>query len=172
MGAARILALRGPRYDLLRERLRFESRREDSASSVVLEGLLLELAALASTQTAERGRRHAPPHTPPHTPWIQTAIELIYDDPRDDLTVAELARELGVHPVALARAFRRELDASPGDFLRWRKMERALSRLRQLDPPLPIVEIALEAGFADQPSFTRACRHMLGITPAAYRARF
>ncbi len=153
---------RGPAFDRIRERIRVECRRNDSSSAMAVEALVLELIHHAATRPF-RDEKHA-------APWVDAAVERIHDDPHGDLSVSELAREVGVHPVALARAFRRHLQASPGDFLRWRRIDRALSLLRRSSPP--VIEVALEAGFADQPSFTRACRRIVGITPAAYRRLF
>lgn len=152
----------GPAFDVIRERIRIECRRGDQASAMALEALVLELIHQAATRPA-RDEVHA-------APWIDAAIEIIYDDPRESLSVSELARQVGVHPVVLARAFRRHRRASPGDFLRWRRMDRALALLRRSAPPL--IDVALEAGFSDQTSFTRACRRIVGITPAAYRRLF
>jgi AraC-like DNA-binding protein len=48
-----------------------------------------------------------------------------------------------------------------------RRLELARERMRG---ERPLVEIALDAGFADQAHFTRAFRSAFGLTPARYRA--
>jgi AraC-like DNA-binding protein len=51
--------------------------------------------------------------------------------------------------------------------LRQRRLEAAADALAQSEQPL--LEIALEAGFADQPHFTKAFRKFSGQAPSEYR---
>jgi transcriptional regulator GlxA family with amidase domain len=47
---------------------------------------------------------------------------------------------------------------------RMRKVEHLLA-----DPGLPLPQVAVAAGFADQAHFTRTFRRFCGLTPAAWR---
>jgi AraC-like DNA-binding protein len=78
-----------------------------------------------------------------------------------------LAREVGVHPVALARAFRARFGSTPGAYLRQLRLAWSVSELT--DGTRSIAEIAVEAGFADQSHFTRVFRRACGETPGAFR---
>jgi AraC family transcriptional regulator len=99
--------------------------------------------------------------------WAHRAFEQVMDGAADAaLSVADLAREAAVHPVHLARVFRAAWRCSPGELLRWRRVERACALLAQ---PLPAAEIAAAVGFADQAHMTRAFRAELGLTPGAWR---
>jgi carbonic anhydrase len=53
--------------------------------------------------------------TPPR--WLAVARELLDDHCGEAVRVAERARAAGVHPVHLARVFRRYLGCTPGDYL-------------------------------------------------------
>jgi AraC family transcriptional regulator len=83
--------------------------------------------------------------------------------------VAEIARAVGVHPVHLARAFRRFFGCSPAHYLRRVRIERAARMIRSSSHPL--AEIAATCGFVDQSHLTRAFTRSLGTSPAAYRRR-
>jgi len=63
--------------------------------------------------------------------------------------------------------FQDELNTSPRAWLLSRRVDRACELLRH--SRLPIAEIALSAGFADQSALTRAMRLRLDTTPAAFR---
>ena len=127
-----------------------------AADAGVLEAGAWELMALTQT-----GASSAPP------PWAFGAYEAVMDLAwRPDLTVATVAAEARVHPVHLARVFRQAWGCSPGELLRWRRVERAADLM--LRARSPAAEAAAEAGFADQAHMTRAFRSVLGATPGAW----
>ena len=73
----------------------------------------------------------------------------------------------GVHPVHLARTFRREYGVTVGEYARALRLDWAQALLS--DPDLSLAEVAAGAGFADQSHFTRAFRAYAGVTPGRYR---
>ncbi len=123
-----------------------------------LESLALELAAEAERRCVDA--RHAPD-------WLRRADDLIADRRAEALTVADVAKGAGVHPVYLARAFRRWLSCSPGDRLRQRRLERAASLIARGGSDL--AEIAALSGFCDQGHLNRVFRAAWGVTPGDYR---
>lgn len=147
----------------LAARLYAELREPDGVSPLAVEGLALELVTRAARDSA--GRRVG---TPP--PWLRRAEEILAARFRDPPTLAELGRAAGVHPVHLATVFRRHLRCSPGEFVRRARVGYACGRLTRTAAPL--VEIALDAGYAHQSHFCRAFKNVTGLTPAAYRRLF
>jgi AraC family transcriptional regulator len=79
----------------------------------------------------------------------------------------DLAREAGVHPVHLARVFRKMERRTPGEYQQRLQVRAAGELLR--DPEWPLAAIAAECGFADQSHFTRVFHRMAGTTPARFR---
>jgi AraC family transcriptional regulator len=101
---------------------------------------------------------------------VLRAYEAIMDRATEArLHVGDVAAEIGVHPVHLARAFRAAWDCSPGELIRWRRVDQAADMLRRLD--VSAAEIAAQVGFADQSHMTRAFRATYGMAPGAYRRR-
>jgi len=137
-----------------------ELRVSDPATPLVAEGILFEL--LASLEVRVRRRTKRPP-------WLDRAVALIEDRLFEPLRIGEIAREAGVHPVHLAREFRRHLSVSPGELVRLHRLAWARDRLRRSN--LPVAGIAAAAGFSDQSHLTRLFRARYGISPAAYRRR-
>jgi AraC family transcriptional regulator len=81
--------------------------------------------------------------------------------------VADLAAEAGVHPVYLARVFRRHHRCTIAQYVRRRRLERALHELSTSRRSL--AEIAIDTGFADQAHFSRAFKAHAGLTPGQFR---
>ncbi len=100
--------------------------------------------------------------------WVDGARERIADSPHAALRIVDLARDAGVHPVHFARTFRQFLGVRPVEY-RTRARVAAGCRLAAATS-LPLSQVALTVGFADQSHMTRAFARVLGIGPGAYRA--
>lgn len=151
-------ALRGPGPASLVRRLIRSSRSATMASRLTMEGLCLELMGEVARGTAED--RTAPR-------WLSAAERMIAERSAERLTVGQVAAEVGVHPVHLARGFRRWRQSSPAETLRQARLDRAVALLRETS--LSLAEIALKAGFCDQSHLTRAFAASFGLTPRRYR---
>jgi AraC family transcriptional regulator len=145
----------------LATRMGAELRARDAATALSLQALFLELCA-GAVRHGRPGDGASPPR------WLRQTAERIREELRPDLTVAELARDVGFHPSHVARCFRAHFGVSIGTYARDARLRWSADRLRA--SPLSISEIALRAGFADQPHFTRSFRKAFGTTPSRYRA--
>jgi AraC family transcriptional regulator len=83
--------------------------------------------------------------------------------------LAGVARIAGVHPMYLAKLFRRRFACSMGEYLRRRRVAWACEQLARKGET--ITDIALNAGFADHAHFTRTFVRVTGCTPRWYRAQ-
>jgi AraC family transcriptional regulator len=103
--------------------------------------------------------------------WALRAHEAIMESSSSaSLRIGDVAAEIGIHPVHLARVFRKAWGCSPGELLRWRRTERAAELLCRTASTA--ADIAQEVGFADQSHLTHAFRTRFGLTPGAYRRVF
>jgi AraC family transcriptional regulator len=137
-----------------------ELRGGDPLSPVILEGLALEL--LGRTARRARPGRDACP------PWLIQAQELIRDRCTSDVTLSEIAGEVGVHPYHLARSYRKHFGQTPGDHLRACRIQHAHALLQRTR--LPLAEVATRCGYADQSQFTRSFKRAMGMPPGTFRA--
>jgi AraC family transcriptional regulator len=147
----------------LAARLYREYRRSEGPSRLALEGLALEILAEASRGGSPDPERAAPS-------WLIRARDLLHDRFREDLSFAEIAEAVGVHPVHLARTFRRHFLRTAGEYLRGLRVESACRMLATTDRTL--AEIALDSGFADQSHFTKTFRGQMKMTPGEFRRNF
>jgi AraC family transcriptional regulator len=152
-------SFRDAHLSLLGDRLLAELRAGDTAAPLAIEGLLLEVLAGAARAREIRTRGTAPR-------WVADARDLLHD-PNQVGSLSELAAAVGVHPVTLARGFRKTYGCSAGTYLRRLRIARAAQRLSETDHSL--AEIALEAGFADQSHFSNVFRRETGVSPSAFR---
>lgn len=113
-------------------------------------------------------RSHQGTHEKRRPRWVDGARERISDCPHGPLRVTDLAREAGVHPVHFARTFRHFIGVRPAEYRRRARVATACRLAASAS--LPLSQVALAAGFADQSHMTRAFGRVLGIAPAAYRA--
>ena len=146
----------------LAARLYKELRSPDSVSPLVIDALALELVAHAARVALGKGISQPPS-------WLRRVEEQLRSRFKNPPTHAELARTVGVHSVHLATAFRRHLCCTPGEYVRRLRVEFACG---QLITGRPLVEIALDSGFAHQSHFCRVFKSVTGQTPTAYRQSF
>ena len=140
-----------------------EFRARDNFSGLALESLLTELLIEAS-------RRELPlkEHNPPR--WLARVREFLHENFITPPSLGELALAADVHPTHLARVFRRFEGCTVGDYVRKIRIEEACRKILASNEPL--VDIALDAGFADQTHFTRSFRRVAGMTPTEFRNTF
>jgi len=100
-------------------------------------------------------------------PAIRRAVDFMQDHLGEALQIEDLALASGLSPTHFTREFRRALGQPPHQFLLHRRILQAREMLAR--GMTPIVDIALDCGFASQEHFTRAFRAQTGTTPAAYR---
>ncbi len=133
----------------------------DLSSALAMEGLLLEFFGEAARQFSREPGAQMPPG------WLKVLKEKLHADFRGKLSVAALAEDVDMHPVHVARVFRRHHGCSLGEYVRRLRIEAACRDLTDADTPL--AQIALQAGFSAQSHFCAAFKRVVGITPTEYR---
>jgi AraC family transcriptional regulator len=149
----------GDRVGSIGKAIYHESWTQDSVRGLAVEGLVYDLIAGLAREPGPRDERNAP--------WLNRLHDRLATEFTRPMILADLAREAGVHPTYLARAFARHYGISISMFVRQRRIEWAMDQLRQSEDP--IAEIGLAAGFFDQSHFTRCFKRMVGTTPARFR---
>ena len=151
--------VRGGPVVWLLSKLYHEFCRMDHTSGLVVEGLTLELIAAASRQLTAHGNH------PPR--WLEQVRDILHEGFADNLTLACIAQQVGVHPVHLASSFRKKYHCTIGDYRQRLRIEFACSELAKSRSS--IAQIALDAGFANQAHFSKVFKRLTGTTPAKYR---
>jgi AraC family transcriptional regulator len=102
--------------------------------------------------------------------WLRRMLEKLSAEFCQRLTMDELAREAGVHPVHMSRVFRRFTGKGIGEHVHRLRIREACERMVNSDASL--ADISCELGFADQSHFTRTFQTIAGTSPGAFRAKF
>lgn len=141
-------------------RLFREYRDIETQSSLTIESLMLEIvsAVAANRQNST---------VIPVQRW-RLLLEKIHESFRESIRVRDLASAAGIHPIHVARLFRRYTGVTPGEYLQRLRVQEAC-RLMQ-EPERSLGEIAFESGFADQSHMNRVLRRFVHCSPGTLRA--
>lgn len=101
---------------------------------------------------------------------LRRVVDFIDGSLADDISLARMADEAGISTYHFSRLFKQSTGSSPYRYLTGRRIEHAKRLLTTTR--LPLVEIALEVGFASQSRFTEAFRRHVGTTPSSYRQTY
>jgi AraC family transcriptional regulator len=139
-------------------RLADELAAGEALAGLHVEGLLFELlAALAP----------APRPAPDDRAWLRRLRDQLDAHFLDPVDVGAVAASNGRSREHAYRTFRRAFGASPGDYVRARRLERAARLLEDTD--LSVATIAAACGFTDQSHLTRWFHARFGSPPARFR---
>ena len=101
---------------------------------------------------------------------IEKAIRYVEDNiSRSDLSVEELARELGMSRVHLYKRLLQITGKSPIEFIRVIRLKRAAQLLRESQ--LHVSEVAYEVGFNQPKYFSRYFKEEFGVLPSVYQEK-
>lgn len=156
----RRIALTSPYCAQLGFKILREASSSDPLAELAIEGLVLELFAEVFRRPSSDSRTNSPD-------WLEQIRTRLQHSYREPETLGQLAAHAGVHPVHLARAFRKRYRCSIGNYIRALRIEAARRDL--LSSRVPIAEIAARNGFADQSHLSRTLRRFTGLSPRDFR---
>ncbi|RUR85704.1 helix-turn-helix domain-containing protein [Chlorogloeopsis fritschii PCC 9212] len=98
---------------------------------------------------------------------LKQAIDYIQAHLGEDLSLSEIAHELGMSQYYFCRLFKRSTGMSPHQYLIQQRVERAKQLLKY--PEQTITFVAMECGFANQSHFAKCFRQCTGMNPKQFR---
>lgn len=98
---------------------------------------------------------------------IEMMHERIHECIANDFVLTDIAREAGLSRPHFFKLFRSNTGVTPKVYKNTLLVEQALERILNTD--LPVTSIALDLGFASQPSFSRFFSANVGTSPSGYR---
>jgi AraC family transcriptional regulator len=144
---------------------------ETAASRVYVEAASLTLAARLLQKHCDSGACasiESSAHRLDHI-RLRRVLDYIATSIGDDITLVNLAEIAGYSPFHFARKFTLAMGISPQRYISRIRLENAMAELAA--GKLSLAEIALNAHFSSQASFTRAFHRATGMTPKEYRRR-
>jgi AraC family transcriptional regulator len=101
------------------------------------------------------------------TAQLRRAKEILAANSSGHILLADVARECGLSRQYFTKAFKATTGLAPHRWLQQHRIEHAKQLLSEAS--LPIADIAIRCGFADQSHFTRVFTALVGLSPAAWR---
>ena len=152
---------------LLRQMLREHERLDEFSNDMIisqLNMLLLELlrdaAAPSNTKLQTSNAIHS------ENEIIRKAQQYITAHIREKLSVPMVARQVDVSPSYLTALFHKNLQISPGEYIRRIKLQESKQMIREND--LNFTEIAAALQYSTVHHFSRQFKEKFGITPTEY----
>jgi AraC family transcriptional regulator len=142
-------------------------RRPDETNQLFIDHMMLALTAhvaqayggLQSVTESVRGGL---------APWqVKRACEKLASDLGGKLSLEQIAAEFGLSVSHFSRAFKASTGLPPHQWLLRQRVKAAKQLMTIRD--LPLSEIAISAGFANQSHLTRVFSAAVGVSPAAWR---
>ncbi|BAY62796.1 putative transcriptional regulator [Calothrix brevissima NIES-22] len=98
---------------------------------------------------------------------LRQVTEYIQEHLAENLSLSEIANELGMSQYYFCHLFKRSTGISPHQYLIRQRIEQAKHLLRQ--PGRTITSVALDCGFANQSHFAKYFRQYTGMNPKQFR---
>jgi AraC family transcriptional regulator len=135
---------------------------------------LLYTESLTQTLLLHLIRRHSDRPVPSRRglyflsePRVERALEFIQANLSQSLSLAQIASEADLNTSQFCNVFKNVMGLTPHQYVLRQRIEKALNLLKETT--LPVSEIALQTGFADQSHLTRVLRQHRGVTPRQVR---
>lgn len=96
---------------------------------------------------------------------VRVAQAYLHAHLTESVTLTSVADVVGLHPLYLIRAFRREFGLPPHAYVVQQRVQLAKRRIASGEP---LTRVALGAGFSDQSHLSRHFRRIVGVTPGQY----
>jgi AraC-like DNA-binding protein len=100
-------------------------------------------------------------------PQMALTLELLRSDPGGQISIAQLAAACGLSRGYFIHAFKSTTGITPYQWVLTQRVDQARGLLKNSD--LPLAEVALTCGFADQSHFTRVFSRLTGASPGSWR---
>ena len=152
---------------ILQSMLREQERMDEFSNDISLAQLkLMLLLLLRETVTPRGGKLQASNAIHAENEIIRLAQQYISTHIREKLSVPLVARQVDVSPSYLTALFHKNLQISPGEYIRRIKLQESKQMIRENN--MNFTEIAAELQYSTVHHFSRQFKEKFGITPTEY----
>lgn len=99
--------------------------------------------------------------------WINKLVQILNDNWNKEISVSDLANEVGVHPKTISKFFPRYFACTLGEYRRRLKVEKSLSLIKSSKNSL--TDVSYQCGFYDQSHFTSVFKELTGFRPKQFK---
>jgi len=152
---------------LMQQMLREQERMDEYSGDMILAQLAqLLMTLLRQTESPSEARLQTSNAIHSENEIIRRAQIYVSTHIREKLTVPLVARQVDVSPSYLTALFHKNLQISPGEYIRRIKLQESKQMIRENN--LNFTEIAAELQYSTVHHFSRQFKEKFGITPTEY----
>ena len=152
---------------LLQQMLQEQEKMDAFSGNIILSRLeLLLLLLLREDKEPRAGKLQTSNAVHSENEIIRQAQQYISSHIREKLSVPLVARQVDVSPSYLTALFHKNLQISPGEYIRRTKLQESKQMIRENN--LNFTEIAAELQYSTVHHFSRQFKEKFGITPTEY----
>ena len=152
---------------LLQQMLRERDRMDEHSGDMILSQLTMLLVSLKrQTESKSESKLQTSNSIHSENEIIRRAQIYISSHIREKLSVPVVARQVDVSPSYLTALFHKNLQISPGEYIRRIKLQESKQMIRENN--LNFTEIAAELQYSTVHHFSRQFKEKFGITPTEY----
>ena len=152
---------------LLKKMLQEQERMDEYSNDIILSQLnLMLLLLLRESAAPKNGKLQTSNAIHSENEIIRQAQQFISSHIREKLSVPLVARQVDVSPSYLTALFHKNLQISPGEYIRRIKLQESKQMIRENN--LNFTEIAAELQYSTVHHFSRQFKEKFGITPTEY----
>lgn len=160
VGKERTMCLSDGEFVSLHAQLRKELKYGDACCEILCESLLLKAFGTAVRRRQELKRPKCPA-------WLIEFRNALEAHAHTRLRIANIAKQIDVHPIHAHQMFKKFFKCTPGEFVRYKRVELAKAQLA--GSKLSVDSISGTAGFCDRSHFARVFVKTVGMSPTEYR---
>ena len=151
---------------LIQQMLQEQERMDDYSTDMMIAHLTTLMLLLLRQAGAPTGKLRSSNSVHSENEIIRKAQQYISSHIREKLSVPLLAQQIGVSPSYLTALFHKNLQISPGEYIRRIKLQESKQMIRENS--MNFTEIAQALQYSTVHHFSRQFKEKFGITPSEY----
>lgn len=128
---------------------------------------LLEVFSILMGNNKNNNEKKEKQHDYPRTVYARCAMDYMDRHFRENIKIDDIAESVGISRSYLSGTFKKEFEMSPQEYLVNLRLGHAAHMLENTSEPINIV--ALESGYGDSLSFSKAFKRKYNISPKEFR---
>lgn len=161
------VAIFDPVVDRIEQLLALEMKNTQASPLLYIDSLMTALSVHLLRQYRTRSTRLRENFTGLNSHQLRPAVDYIHAHLAENISLQTISQVVGMSQYHFVRCFKQAIGISPYQYLIQQRIERAKQLLQKSQ--LPLTEIAISCGFANQSHFTTCFKQQTGATPRYFR---
>lgn len=161
------VAIFDPVVDRIEQLLALELKNTQATPLLYIDSLMTALSVHLLRQYRTRSMKLRENFTRLNSHQLRPAVDYIHAHFAENISLQTISQVVGMSQYHFVRSFKQTIGVSPYQYLIQQRIDRAKQLLQKSQ--LPLTEIAISCGFANQSHFTTCFKQQTGATPRYFR---